>query len=293
MKLKTVKWKRWAALLLALISCFSLAACSGGQAATTPPADASPEVDPEPPVQEDDWAYIEDKGELLIGITIYEPMNYYNDQGKLIGFDTEFAEAVCAELGVTPKFVEINWDTKEVELAAKTIDCIWNGLTVNEERRENMLFSDPYIKNMQSIVIQAKNADVYTDLNSLADARLVAEISSAGEIAIADDDILAGADYVALAKQTDALLEVKAGTADAAVLDYVLAKAMVGPDTSYADLMVVPGLDLAVEEYAIGFRLGSSAVDVINSAIESLIADGTLGQLALDYGLEAQLIANQ
>lgn len=81
-----------------------------------------------------DLAYILDKGTLVIGITIFEPMNYYEGD-TLAGFDTEFAEAVCAELGVTPEFVVINWDTKETELAAKTIDCIWNGLTISDARR--------------------------------------------------------------------------------------------------------------------------------------------------------------
>ena len=286
--------KKWTALLLALALCFALAACSGGGSAATPtPAPTQSAPAETAPAADDDWSYIQAKGKMVIGITVYEPMNYYNDQGKLIGFDTEFAEALCAKLGVTPEFVEINWDTKEVELAAKNIDCIWNGLTVTEERRENMDFSASYIKNMQSVVIRAADADLFTDADSLAEANLVAEISSAGEAAIADDAVLAGANYVAVAKQTDALLEVKAGTADAAVLDYVLAKAMVGEGTDYSDLIMVDGLELAVEEYAIGFRLGSTAVAVVNQAMEELIADGTLNTIAEAYVLENQLIANQ
>lgn len=176
---------------------------------------------------DDDWAYIQQKGELVIGITLFDPMNYY-DGDKLIGFDTEYAEAVCAKLGVAPKFVEINWDTKEVELAAKNIDCIWNGLTVTQERKANMQFTDAYILNKQVVVIKNKNAKTFTDTASLSGATLVAEISSAGEGAIADDANLSKATYTAVAKQTDALLEVKSGTADAAVIDYVMAKSMVG-----------------------------------------------------------------
>jgi len=286
--------KKWTALLLALTLCFALAACSaGGSAATATPAPTPSAPAETAPAPEDDWSYIRSKGELVIGITIYEPMNYYNDQGKLIGFDTEFAEAVCEKLGITAKFVEINWETKEVELASKNIDCIWNGLTVTEERKANMDFSESYIKNMQSVVIKAANSDKFTDTDSLSQANLVAEVSSAGESAIADHPVLSGANYVAVAKQTGALLEVKAGTADAAVLDYVLAKAMVGEGTDYSDLMIVPGLELAVEEYAIGFRVGSTAVLEVNAAIDALIADGTLNAIAEAYVLEAQLIANQ
>ena len=177
--------------------------------------------------QEDDWAYIQGKGELVIGITLFDPMNYYEGD-KLVGFDTEYAEAVCAKLGITPKFVEINWDTKEVELAAKNIDCIWNGLTVTDERKANMQFTNAYIMNKQVIVIKKDNAAKYADTASLSGATLVAEVSSAGEGAIQGDENLAKATYTAVAKQTDALLEVKSGTADAAVIDYVMAKSMVG-----------------------------------------------------------------
>jgi len=175
-----------------------------------------------------DLAYIMDKGKLTIGITIYEPMNFFTTGGELTGFDTEFAIALCEKLGVTPDFVEINWDTKEVELAAMNIDCIWNGLTVTEERRQNIEFTNSYIKNMQVVVIRKADKDKFTSIESLAGAKLTAEIASAGESAIKDDPILADAPYTAMAKQTDTLMEVKAGTADAAVLDYTAAKALVG-----------------------------------------------------------------
>ncbi|MEG1547674.1 MAG: transporter substrate-binding domain-containing protein [Clostridia bacterium] len=256
-----------------------------------PVTDAPPVT--EPATTEDDAAYITGNGKMKIGITIYEPMNYYDAAGKLIGFDTEFAEAVCKDLGITPEFIEINWDTKEIEINAKNIDCIWNGFTVNEERRANMGFSDSYIKNMQVAVIRTADAEKFKDAKGLADATLAAEIGSAGETAIADDAVLSGAKYVAVAKQTDALLEVKAGTADAAVLDYVLAKSMVGEGTDYSDLMIMPNAEFAVEEYAIGFRLGSNMVPKINEVLAKLIADGTLDKIAEKYDLTASLMSNQ
>lgn len=288
-----MSFKKWMALLLALSLCFALAACSGsGSAATATPAPtATPEPTPTP--EPDDWSYIKGKGKMIIGYTIYEPMNYTDDSGKLVGFDTEYAEAVCKKLGIEPEFVEINWDTKEVELKAKNIDCIWNGLTVQEDRKENMDFTESYISNKQAVVIRKADADKYTSVESLSKANLVAEASSAGESAITGDEALSGANYVAVGKQTDALLEVKAGTADAAVLDYVLAKTMVGDGTNYSDLMVIDGLDLTDEEYAIGFRKDSTAVAEVNKATDELIADGTLGKIAETYGLENQLIANQ
>lgn len=237
-----------------------------------------------------DLDYVKDNGKLVIGYTVYEPMNYTDESGKFVGFDTEFAEAVCEKLGVEPDFVEINWDTKEVELNAKNIDCIWNGFTINDERKQNLDFSKPYIENKQVVVIKASNKDKYTDAASLSDANLVAETSSAGEDAIADDDNLGKANYVAVPKQTDALLEVKSGTADAAVLDYTLAFSMVGEGTDYSDLMIIDGLDLAVEEYGIGFRKGSDLVAEVDKIIDELKADGTMEKIAETYDLTPILI---
>ena len=102
--------------------------------------------------EEGDLKYIKDKGELVIGITYFAPMNYLDDNNELVGFETEFAKAVCEKLGVEAKFVEINWDSKEIELNAKNIDCIWNGMTITPERAENMSISVPYMQNKQVMV---------------------------------------------------------------------------------------------------------------------------------------------
>ena len=263
--------KRIASILLVVLMMASLLLTGCGKkdaaepaasenAAATPSAEANNTA-----ADADDFAYITDKGTLTIGITIYDPMNYYDDNGKLVGF----------------------------ELADKQIDCIWNGLTITEERKENMDFSESYIKNMQVMVINKANADKFTDTASLADATVVAEVSSAGETAIAEDENLSKATYVSVPKQTDALLEVKSGTADAAVLDYTLAKSMVGEGTDYSDLMLVPDVELAVEEYAIGFRQGSSMVAKVNEAIAKVIESGKLDEIAEKYDLTESLISNQ
>ena len=106
--------------------------------------------------KDSDWEYIKNKGELVIGITYFAPMNYENEAGELVGFETEFAKAVCEVLGVTAKFQEINWSAKETELAAKNIDCIWNGMTITEERSEAMSITIPYMQNKQVMVIKEK-----------------------------------------------------------------------------------------------------------------------------------------
>jgi len=279
--------KKIAALLMAtLMLALAFTGCAKPAEADTPVTeDVTPELEAAPAVEDSDLAYIVGNGKMVIGITEYAPMNYYDDAGKLIGFDTEYAEAVCAELGVAPEFVVINWDTKEMELEAKNIDCIWNGFTITEERKEALEFTDPYVKNMQVVVIKADNAATYVDTASLAGANLVAEMGSTGESSIADDENLSQASYVGVSKMADALLEVKAGTADAAVIDYVMAKAMVGEGTDYADLMIMDGVELAYEEYGVGFRKGSDAAAAVNEATAALIAEGSLPEIAAKYGL--------
>ncbi len=104
-----------------------------------------------------DWEYIAAKGEMIIGITIFAPMNYFDENNNLTGFETEFAKLVCDKLGLTPKFQEISWGAKETELKSKNIDCIWNGMTINDERKTNMQISAPYMANKQVLVVKSGN----------------------------------------------------------------------------------------------------------------------------------------
>ena len=228
---------------------------------------------------------------FVIGITIYAPMNYKDEKGELVGFDTEFAKEACSRLGLAPEFVVIDWNTKEMELNSGNIDCIWNGFTVNDERRKQIDFTDSYLENKQVIVIRAEDAGKYDSVESLAGAALVAEVSSAGEGAIEDEEgPLCNNPYTPVAKQSDALLEVKSKTAEAAVIDYTMAMAMVGEGTDYSDLMIMDTEPLLDEEYAIGFKIGSDYVEKFNKVIAEMIADGSLKKIAEKYGLEGQLI---
>ena len=256
--------KKTLSLVLALAMCLSLAACgnngaqdqssqSGSNASASDGSSGSQQGDNSSvDAADSDWAKIESNGTMKIGITYFEPMNYFDDNGELTGFETEFATAVCEKLGVTPEFVEINWDSKIMELQAQTIDCIWNGMTITPELQEALTISDPYIKNYQVVVIRSDNADVYTSTADLVGKTVEAEAGSAGEAAIIGegaDESLKQAEYISAAKQTDTLLEVKTGAADAAVLDFVLAGAMVGQG-DYSDLMIIPDLQLSVEASA-------------------------------------------
>ncbi len=232
-----------------------------------------------------DLAYVQDKGELVIGYTVYEPMNYTDKDGNFVGFDTEFAEAVCKELGVEPNFQLIDWGMKVDEVQSKAIDCIWNGMTITDELLAAIDISTPYAKNAQVIIIRAADKDKYTTTESLKGAKIVAEGGSAGEKVIKADDNLKEANFTAVTYQTDTLMEVKSGASDAAVVDITLAQNMVGEGTDYADLIFIENLELSKEEYGIGFRKDSDLCDKVNEIIADLLADGTLADISAKYNV--------
>ena len=274
--------KRLVSAFLAGAMALSLAACGGAASTSTVASSASASGSAAASeTAASDLDYIKEKGKMVIGYTVYEPMNYTDADGNFTGSDTELATAVCAKLGVEPEFVEINWDTKETELAAKSIDCIWNGLTLTDDREENMACTKPYVKNAQVVVV--KDGTDYTSTADLIGKTVVAEAGSAGEAAIQGDENLSKADYVSKSVQTDCLMEVAAGTADAAVLDLTLANAMIGEGTDYASLKIVD--ELNAEEYGVAFRKGSDAAAAVDTVFDELKADGTMQALADKYGL--------
>lgn len=227
-----------------------------------------------------DLEYIKNKGNMVIGYTLYEPMNY-EENGKLTGFDTEFAEAVCEKLGVTPEFVVIDWDNKFLELDSKSIDCIWNGMTITEEAQLNASVSKAYVKNAQVVVMNKSKIDSYKTVEAMKGLKFAAEAGSAGEAAIKENGL--DGSYTAVTAQSDALLEVMSGSADACVIDITMANAMTGEGTSYEALGSV--CELTTEEYGVAFRKNSDASEKLNEVMDELKADGTLTKLAEKYAL--------
>lgn len=268
--------KKILSIVTAAVMMFSLAACGSKDAVKT---DAN--------VLEE-LSELQDAGTLKIGYTIINPLNYTNDAGEFVGFETEFSTAVCEKLGVKPEFVEIDWDAKETELNSKNIDCIWNGLTINPEREASMEISTPYLENRQVLVVKKENVDKYKA--SLDGARVVAEAGSAGEeLATGDNEMFAAAEFTAVQSQATALMDVSSGTSDVAVIDYVMAGGSVGEGTSYEDLELID-LDFESEQYGVAFRKGSDVCAAANAAMAELAADGTLGAIAEKYGLSDILL---
>ncbi len=277
-----------ALILAALMAVFAFAGCGGASSSSSEGSSDSGESSKAD--TNSDWGYIQNKGKMTIGITLFEPMNYKDkDSGELTGFETEFTKAVCEELGVEPDFQVINWETKEVELKSKKIDCIWNGFTINEDRQKEMDFSTPYMENRQVMVCKKDNVDKYAQ--SVKDAKVIAEKESAGEEVAQGDEYFKEANYTPADSQAKALMEVKAGTSDVAIIDFVMSKGTIRDDSDYSDLAVIEAKTFAPEQYGIGFRKDSpETVEKVNAAIKKLKENGKLDEIAKKYNLQDLLI---
>lgn len=232
-----------------------------------------------------DKQYVIDKGTLVVGITDFAPMDYKDEDGNWIGFDADVAKAFAEFLGVNVEFVEIEWDNKILELEAKAVDVIWNGMTLTDAVKEAMECSNPYMNNAQVVVVPVEKADQYQTIESLAGLTFAVEAGSAGEAEVT----ALGLNTTPVIAQSDALMEVAAGTSDAAAIDALMAAAMIGEGTSYANLTYTVGLNS--EEYGAGFRKGSDLAAALNEFLVKAYADGTLTQIAETYKVQAALIA--
>jgi polar amino acid transport system substrate-binding protein len=231
-----------------------------------------------------DVDYIKGKGKLIVGVTDFAPMDYKDDSGNWIGFDADLATKVADDLGVDVEFVEIDWDSKILELQNKSIDVVWNGMTLTDEVTNSMECTKPYLKNAQVVVMPADKADQYPDAESMKSLNFAVETGSAGEEAAKD----AGFNYSSVESQANALMEVKSGTSDACIIDLLMAGAMIGEGTDFADM--VHTVELTSEEYGIGCRKGSDLAEFINQSLASYEKDGSLKELAEKYGVQESLI---
>lgn len=280
--------KKFLSLALAALMAVSLTACG---APKTDNAGNNTAAD-------SDWAYVQDKGTMTIGVTNYPPMNYLDDAGNWTGFDTEFATAVCEQLGVNVEFIEISWEAKETELSSKNIDCLWNGMCITEDRKEMWEVSTPYMYNTQAMVMKADKADeIMADISG---KKIVAEAGSTGEekitgamddandptVVVMAKDYFANSEYTGVSSMATALMDVENNVADVAVVDSVIAQGMIeGENSSFTDLVINTDNKFGDQYFGIAFRKGSDICEKVNKAIEDLKANGKLNEIATKYGL--------
>lgn len=254
-------------ILAALMLTACLTACGGSQDA-----------------QKTDMEYVKEKGTLIVGITNFAPMDYQDADGNWIGFDADLAKAFAAKLGVEVQFQIIDWDNKAFELDGKAIDVVWNGMTITDKVKAAMDCSNPYCNNQQIVIVKKDVAAKYQTKESVKNLKFAVEEGSAGQEQVE----LLGAQFTPVGDQATALAEVKAGTADAAVIDSLMAGAMVGEGTGFADLMYTVGLN--DEQYGVGFRKGSDLVAELNAFFVEYYASGEMMKLAQKYGVQASVI---
>lgn len=231
-------------------------------------------------VAESDVEAVKAKGVLVVGVTDFAPMDYL-DGDEWLGFDADLARAFAATLGVDVQFVEINWDMKLFELNDYNIDCIWNGMTLTADVLATMSCTACYMNNSQVVVVPADKAAAITDAASLAGLSIAVEDGSAGE-EVAE---AYGLKITPVETQAAALMEVYAGASDAAIIDLLMAKAMVGEGSGYPDMAYTIALN--DEQYGIGFRQDSDLTELCNAFLAESAENGLIDELLVKYGLVA------
>lgn len=280
--------KKIIALVLAVIVAaigFVLVACNKSEGTETTTA-AGTSDESKAVSADSDLEYVKSKGKLVVGITEFAPMDYKDkDSGEWIGFDADLAKAFAKELGVDVEFVEIVWDNKIIDLNGKNIDCVWNGMTLTDDVKAAMETSKAYCNNAQIVILPSDKVDSIKSVDDCKELNFAVENGSAGK----DQAVANGFKYTEVEKQSDALTEVASGTSDAAIIDSLMAGAMVGEGTGFAKLTATD-IKLNSEEYGVGFRKGSDLAAKLNEFFDKSLADGSMEELAKTYGVQEALI---
>lgn len=273
------------AAMMLVVGAFALTGCGGGDDKETSSAPAASSASSA--AGGSDMAAVKKAGKLVVGITDFEPMDYKDEDGNWTGFDAELATKFAEELGVKVEFQEIDWDNKILELDGKKIDCVWNGMTLTDEVTAAMSCTNPYLNNAQVVVVPKDKADKYQTVESVKDLTFAVEAGSAGATEAKNNELQANE----VKDQASALMEDKAGTSDGAIIDSLMASAMVGEGTDYADLTYTVGLN--EEKYGVGFRKGSDITEELNAFFKKCDEDGTLKELATKYKVDVALIEHK
>jgi len=220
-----------------------------------------------------------EKGKMIVGFTEYPPMGF-KENGEVTGFDIDIAKAVGEKLGVEIEFVYIDWDAKVLELEAGNIDMIWNGLTITEDRKKEILFSKPYFNN-RIVVLTLKDSPI-NSISDLSEKNVGVELQSSGQSALEASEVFGSInEMVKYTTITEAVLDLKAGGIDAIVADEIFARYAVSKE---ADAYKIPEDVFNSENYGIGFRLEDVALrDKIDEIIDGLAEDGTALEISLKW----------
>jgi len=221
-----------------------------------------------------------DSGKLVLGLdATFKPMGYTNDKDEIVGFDIDVAEEVCKRMGVKLVKESINWETKEQDLNAGRIDCIWNGMSVSPSRAEEMNLSEPYMKNSMVFVVPV-DSDAKT-MDDLSKKVIGVQNGSTAQDILNASDIADTITEQAMPTNIEALQQMELGLVDAVFLDSVVANYEI--TSSGKNYIVLPD-GLEEEEYAIGFRKNDQKLrDEVQKILGEMKADGTLGEISTEW----------
>lgn len=280
--------KALALLLCGVMSMALLTGCGSDAAATGTDAAAeeAAEETTDETTETEEPATESDRTTFTVGFDAeYPPYGYMDDNGEYTGFDLELAQAVCDLEGWELVKTPINWDSKDMELNSGSIDCIWNGFTING-REDDYTWSVPYCDNSQVVVV-AENSGI-TTLADLAGKTVGVQAASAALDVLSDEEQQkALADTFGTLQQfsdyNSAFTELMAGSLDAIAIDIGVANYQI---ESRGEGYVILDEKLNSEQYGIGFKLGNEELrDIVNADLQKLKEDGTVDELAEKYGI--------
>lgn len=236
---------------------------------------------------------VKEKGKLVLGLDdSFPPMGFRNDDNQIVGYDIDLAQEVAKRLGVQLVPQPIDWNAKEQELNTGKIDCIWNGFTITEERKQAMAFTRPYLRNAQVVVV--KKGSGYSTLASLKGKKvgLQAGSSAGGALEAAKDFRASLKEVVEFKDNLTALMDLEARGVDAVVMDLIVAEDNIKRSgKAYAILKE----SLAPEVFGVGFRKNDLALrDAVQGALEGMRKDGSLARITTRwFGSDISVVGKQ
>lgn len=265
-----MKFKEVLVGVLALVSTLTLVACSSSSSKKA--------------TSTDQWDTYVKNGEITIGFdNTFVPMGYEDEDGSNVGFDIDLANAVFKEYGITVKWQSINWDMKEIELNNGTIDLIWNGYSITDERAEKILFTNPYMVNEQVLVTKKSSGiTIFADMKNKV---LGAQSGSSGYDAFTSHpevlkDIVSGGDATQYETFTQALIDLKNDRIDGLLIDKVYANYYLEQEGELDNYNIISS-EFDGEDFAVGARKADKTlVKKINQAFKKLYQDGTFQEIS-------------
>ncbi len=274
--------KKFLTLMLVIALAFAFAAC--GEKDTPVDNDAQDVVDG----LEDNVAPNLPET-LKLGLDAsFPPMGFEDENGEIVGFDIDLAKAVCDYYGIELECIPIDWDNKDAELQSGNIDCIWNGLSITDERLETYCMSRPYLANRQ-VVIVPENSTVKA-LSDLAGKKVALQSdSSASEALMANEELYSSlSEIVELRDNLTAIMDLQSGNVDAVIMDEVVARYVIEKS---GEPVVILDESLAPEEYGIGFaKENTELCKAVEDALTALKEDGTLKKISEKWFGEDKII---